>query len=75
MKLQNMICANYGSTLRKEGNMPVCDSCGSSFAIDCDESDSLRLIKGASSVRAALFMFTPFTHTASGDSTFVQIIH
>ena len=39
MKLQSMNCPNCGSPLRTEGQMQYCDSCGSSFKIDYDESD------------------------------------
>ena len=39
MKLQSLNCPNCGFPLRNEGNMQFCDSCGSSFKIDYDESD------------------------------------
>ena len=39
MKLQSLNCPNCGSPLRTEGQMQYCDSCGSSFKIDYDESD------------------------------------
>ena len=39
MKLQSMNCPNCGGDLKKEGNVLACENCGSSFAIDYDESD------------------------------------
>lgn len=39
MKLQSLNCPNCGSPLKTEGNMQVCESCGSSFKIDYDDSD------------------------------------
>lgn len=39
MKLQSLNCPNCGYPLRTEGQMQYCDSCGSSFKIDYDESD------------------------------------
>ena len=39
MKLTSLNCPNCGSSLRTEGGAKVCDSCGSTFAIDYDESD------------------------------------
>jgi len=39
MRLQSLNCPNCGSPLRTENNMQICDSCGSTFRIDYDDSD------------------------------------
>lgn len=39
MKIVDLKCPNCSGSLKKEGEMLVCDSCGASFAIDYDESD------------------------------------
>ena len=39
MRLQSLNCPNCGSPLRTENNMQICDSCGSTFKIDYDDSD------------------------------------
>ena len=39
MKLQSLNCPNCGSPLKTQGNMQICESCGSSFKIDYDDSD------------------------------------
>lgn len=39
MKLQSLNCPNCGSPLKTEGNMQICESCGSTFKIDYDDSD------------------------------------
>ena len=39
MKIVNMQCPNCGARLTVENNMYVCNSCGTSIAIDYDESD------------------------------------
>ena len=39
MKIVDLKCPNCSGSLKKEGDMLVCGSCGASFAIDYDESD------------------------------------
>ena len=39
MRLQSLNCPNCGSPLRTVNDMQICDSCGSSFRIDYDDSD------------------------------------
>ena len=39
MRLQSLNCPNCGSPLRTENGMQICDSCGSTFRIDYDDSD------------------------------------
>jgi len=39
MQLRNLSCQNCGANLIKEGDHLVCQSCGSVFAIDYDDSD------------------------------------
>ena len=39
MKIVNMQCPNCGARLTVENNMYVCNSCGTTIAIDYDESD------------------------------------
>ncbi len=39
MRLQSLNCPNCGSPLRTENDTQICDSCGSVFKIDYDDSD------------------------------------
>ena len=39
MKLQSLNCPNCGSILKREGEVQICEACGSTFAIDYDDSD------------------------------------
>ena len=39
MRLQSLNCPNCGSTLKTENGMQICESCGSTFRIDYDDSD------------------------------------
>jgi LemA protein len=39
LKIVDLKCPNCNGSLKKEGDMLVCGSCGASFAIDYDESD------------------------------------
>lgn len=39
MRIVDLKCPNCNGSLKKEGDMLVCGSCGASFAIDYDESD------------------------------------
>lgn len=39
MRLQSLNCPNCGSPLRTENDVQICDSCGSTFRIDYDDSD------------------------------------
>lgn len=39
MRLQSLNCPNCGSPLRTANDVQICDSCGSTFKIDYDDSD------------------------------------
>lgn len=39
MRLQSLNCPNCGSVMKTEGGVQICESCGSTFRIDYDDSD------------------------------------